>query len=62
METQREDEWVAQCTRRLRMQWPTLDLQSLEEVARELWVDERLRSQRPEQAATEWLRRGMPGV
>lgn len=62
METEREEVWVAQCTRRLRLQWRTLDLESLEQVARELWHNETFRSKRPEQAATEWLRQGMPGV
>ena len=62
MEAKREEEWVAQFTRRLRRQWRTLDLQSLEEVAREMWHDESLRAQQAEQAATEWLGRGMPDV
>jgi len=60
MEAQREEEWVAQVTRRLRRRWRTLDLQSLEDVARELWRDGSLRDKQAEEAAAEWLRRGLP--
>jgi hypothetical protein len=30
------------------------------ELAHELWADERLRARPPEEAALEWLRRGIP--
>jgi hypothetical protein len=62
MEQEREVEWVARCARRLRRQWHTLDLASLEDAARELWRDETLRTRTPEDAAAEWLRRGIPSA
>ena len=52
--------WVAWCAERLRQQWPRADGTSLEDAARELWVDESLRLQGPVQAAEQWLRLGMP--
>jgi hypothetical protein len=60
MEETSPDAWVARCSHRLRERWRTVDLPSLEELARQLWSDERLRAKRPEEAATEWLRRGIP--
>jgi hypothetical protein len=48
-------QWVSQCARRLREQWPRVELVLLEEIALELWRDERLRALSGEQAATEWL-------
>ena len=48
-------QWIAQCARRLREQWPRVELVLLEEIALELWRDERLRALSGEQAATEWL-------
>ena len=48
-------QWVAQCARRLREQWPRVELAMLEEIALELWWDERLRALSGEQAATQWL-------
>jgi hypothetical protein len=55
-------QWVAQCAHRLRERWPHADLVSLEEAARELWNDERLRAQPAAAAAENWLRRGLPGT
>ena len=52
--------WIAQCSHRLRARWRTVDLQSLEEVAKELWDEEELRSKSPDKAAEEWLKRGIP--
>ncbi|MCE9661706.1 MAG: hypothetical protein K8R60_24545 [Burkholderiales bacterium] len=52
--------WVAWCAERLRAQWPRADATSLEETARELWADERLRAMGPGEAAEKWLRQGMP--
>jgi len=37
-----------------------MDLESLEDLAQELWADERWRVQPPEEAAVELLRRGIP--
>ena len=48
-------QWVAQCAHRLREQWPRVELVLLEEIALELWRDERLRALSGEQAAAEWL-------
>jgi hypothetical protein len=60
MEEASRQAWIARCAHRLRERWRTVDLPSLEELAAQLWRDERLRSQHPEDAATEWLRRGIP--
>jgi hypothetical protein len=55
----REREWVAQCARRLRQHWRTIDLASLEEVARELYRDERMRFMSPADAAVAGLGLGV---
>jgi len=47
--------WVAACAHRLQQQWHTVDPLELEEVARELWRDERLRRLPPDEAAIDWL-------
>lgn len=49
-------QWLAQCARRLREQWPHADPTSLEEAAAELWYDESLRALEPREAADVWLR------
>lgn len=48
--------WIAVCAHRLQQQWHTVDPLELEEVARDLWRDARLRSMSPEAAAVEWLK------
>ncbi|PZQ02490.1 MAG: hypothetical protein DI587_03315 [Variovorax paradoxus] len=48
--------WIAACAHRLQLQWRTVDPGQLEEVAADLWGDERLRDLEPVQAAGEWLR------
>jgi hypothetical protein len=48
--------WIAACAHRLQQQWHTVDLLELEDVARDLWRDARLRAMPPEEAAVEWLR------
>ena len=48
--------WIAACAHRLQQQWHTVDPLELEDVARDLWRDARLRAMRPEEAAVEWLR------
>ena len=60
MEEPSRTTWIARCSHRLREQWRTIDLESLEDLAQELWADERLRARPPEEAALEWLRRGIP--
>jgi hypothetical protein len=48
-------QWVSLCAQRLHQRWVTVDTAQLEEVAIEIWRDERLRSLPPEQAASTWL-------
>lgn len=48
--------WIAACAHRLQQRWHTVDPLELEEVARELRRDERLRSMPPEAAADTWLK------
>ena len=48
--------WIAACAHRLQQQWHTVDPLELEEVARDLWHDERLRAMAPDLAAIDWLR------
>jgi hypothetical protein len=49
------DLWIAACAHRLQQQWRTVDPLQLEDVAAELWRDERLRSLPPAAAAVVWL-------
>ncbi|WP_307658654.1 hypothetical protein [Variovorax paradoxus] len=48
--------WIAACAHRLQQQWHTVDPLELEDVARDLWRDERLRTMLPDAAAVEWLK------
>lgn len=48
--------WIAACAHRLQQRWHTVDPLELEDVARDLWRDARLRSMLPDQAAVDWLR------
>ena len=48
--------WIAACAHRLQRQWPTVDPEQLEEVARDLARDPRLRAMDPGSAAIDWLR------
>lgn len=48
--------WIAACARRLQQQWHTVDFLELEDVARDLWRDERLRAMWPDETATQWLK------
>ena len=59
MDAMKEREWVAQCARRLRQHWRTIDLASLEEVAHDLYRDQRMRIMSPAGAAAAWLGRGV---
>jgi len=47
--------WIAACAHQLQRQWRTVDPEQLEEVAADLWRDERLRSMAPAMAAVAWL-------
>ena len=59
METN-EHEWVTRCSARLHAQWPRIGREQRDELAQELWADAHWRSIEPEQAAADWLRRGIP--
>ncbi len=59
MDENAREQWVAQCARRLRQHWRTIDLASLEEVAAELHRDERMRSMSAADAAAAWLEQGV---
>lgn len=50
-----DEVWVADFARRLRAQWPRLLLPTLEEAARELWPDSKLRALSGGEAAERWL-------
>jgi hypothetical protein len=43
------------CAQKLHQRWVTIDAVQLEEVAMEIWKDERLRSLPPDEAASLWL-------
>lgn len=47
--------WIAACAHTLQQQWRTVDPTQLEDLARDLWRDERLRSMAPSDAARAWL-------
>ena len=53
-----KSEWIAECAHRLRLRWPRLPVETLEEVAGELLGDEGLRGLGPAEAAESWLARG----
>lgn len=48
--------WIAACAHRLRQRWHSVDALELEEVARTLRRDARLRAMLPDEAALDWLR------
>jgi hypothetical protein len=47
--------WIAACAHALQQRWRTVDPAQLEEVADDLWQNERLRAMPPRQAAESWL-------
>jgi len=47
--------WIALVAHRLQRQWRTVDPDLLDEVAGDLWADERLRNMAPADAASCWL-------
>ena len=49
------DIWIAACAHELHRRWRTVDPEQLDEVAADLWGDERLRAMPPATAAVEWL-------
>ena len=52
--------WIAVCAHRLQFRWRTVAPEQLDEVAAELWADERLRGLPPDAAAVAWLGPVMP--
>jgi len=48
--------WIAACAHRLQQQWHTVDPLDLEDVAHDLWRDDRLRAMPPDEAAVDWLK------
>jgi hypothetical protein len=52
--------WLHRVATRLQAQWPTVDPLQLDDVALDLWRDERLRAMQPEEAAVAWLRPVLP--
>lgn len=53
-------EWQLRCSARLHAQWPRLARGQRDEVAVELWNEQRWREMEPEVAVVEWLRLGIP--
>jgi len=48
--------WIAACAHRLRQRWHSVDALELEDIARTLRRDARLRAMPPDEAANDWLR------
>lgn len=53
-------EWVIRCSARLHSQWPRLQRAQRDEVAADLWNDQRWRQMEPENAVAAWLSQGIP--
>lgn len=47
--------WIAACAHQLQQHWRTVDPTQLEDLAGDLWNDERLRALTPSEAAQIWL-------
>ena len=54
------NEWIARCSARLHAQWPRLQREQRDEVAMDLWHDQRWQQSEPEVAVVEWLSQGIP--
>lgn len=48
-------DWLIAMSERLQQQWPTIDPQRLDDLALDLWRDERLRAMPARDAAEVWL-------
>ena len=59
MQAMHASEWMDRCSKRLQMQWRTVEPTQLEDVAIELWRDPHWRAMSPEVAAVEWLKLGV---
>ena len=55
MEQLRPTQWIVQCALQLQQRWNSIEHAQLEEVAVDIWKDERLRALEPAAAATAWL-------
>jgi hypothetical protein len=55
MQQLRPTQWIVQCAQQLQERWHSVDHAQLEEVAVDIWKDERLRVLEPAEAATAWL-------
>lgn len=49
------NQWIHQCAARLQERWHTVAQEQLEEVATDIWTDDRLRHLPPAEAAAVWL-------
>jgi hypothetical protein len=47
--------WLSACAHQLQQRWRTVDPLILEELAGDLWKDDRLRDMGPVEAARTWL-------
>jgi hypothetical protein len=52
-------EWIDRCSKRLQEHWRTVEPAQLDDVAIDLWGEERWRALQPEDAATKWLKLGV---
>lgn len=48
-------DWLRAMSERLQQRWPTIDPQRLDDLALDLWRDERLRAMPAHEAAEVWL-------
>ena len=48
-------EWIDRVSAQLQKRWPTIDPARLDDLASDLWTDERLRAMSPDAAAADWL-------
>lgn len=48
-------EWIAACAHQLQKRWRTVDPETLEDLAADLWADSAARLLPPMQAAKDWL-------
>ena len=55
MQTTPAHDWVSAVAERLQQRWRTVAPGQLDDLACDLWRDERLRSMEPEKAVDEWL-------
>ena len=54
------NEWITRCSARLHDQWPRLRREQRNEVASELYAEDRWNRLEPESAVVDWLRQGIP--